>query len=140
MLYWFRSLVRRLRPVGWLIVVEAAVAGFATYSSGWVQTSPFPLISKEERLRRPGWWPTKGTAAREEYVGPTVCARCHPSIVTSQARHNSGTNVKQASESCHSSRRDRVSLSFGFVPVPNTQSPEGRIFCCPMATTRSPTV
>lgn len=31
----------------------------------------------EMRLLEPGWWPTKGTAAREEYAGSAACARCH---------------------------------------------------------------
>ena len=31
----------------------------------------------EIRLLEPGWWPTKGTAARGEYAGSAACARCH---------------------------------------------------------------
>ena len=31
----------------------------------------------EMRLLDPGWWPTKGTAARDEYAGSAACARCH---------------------------------------------------------------
>src|SRR5947209_3039601 len=99
MLLRFSSLGTAFRPIGALIVAGAAVAGFATYSRGWIQAPPFPQISKEERLRKPGWWPTKGTAARNEYVGPTVCARCHSAIVTSQSLHNMARTLRRASES-----------------------------------------
>ncbi len=30
------------------------------------------------------WWPTRGVAARADYVGPTVCAECHASQAASQ--------------------------------------------------------
>src|SRR5690349_13231054 len=38
----------------------------------------------EMRLIDPGWWPTKGTFARDQYVGSTTCRRCHASIVETQ--------------------------------------------------------
>ncbi|MBZ5514534.1 MAG: cytochrome c family protein [Acidobacteriia bacterium] len=36
-------------------------------------------MATEERVRRPGWWPTKGTFSRSEYLGPETCAECHAS-------------------------------------------------------------
>ena len=39
-----------------------------------------PGISLTTKLRvqdTVGWWPTKGSAAKEQYVGNTQCARCH---------------------------------------------------------------
>jgi Cytochrome c554 and c-prime len=36
------------------------------------------------RLMDPGWWPTKGTSARDQYVGSETCARCHLDIVETQ--------------------------------------------------------
>ena len=38
----------------------------------------------EMRLIAPGWWPTKGTFARDQYVGSTTCRRCHANIVEMQ--------------------------------------------------------
>lgn len=38
----------------------------------------------EMRLIDPGWWPTKGTFARDQYVGSTTCTRCHANIVETQ--------------------------------------------------------
>lgn len=31
----------------------------------------------EVRLLDPGWWPTKGSPARQQYVGSAKCAECH---------------------------------------------------------------
>src|SRR5260221_8496905 len=41
---------------------------------------PFDQMSTEERLRQPGWWPTKVAKAREEFVGSDICLRCHASM------------------------------------------------------------
>jgi hypothetical protein len=41
-------------------------------------------LSTEERLRKPGWWPTKGTFPREEFVGSQACAKCHAGIAAEQ--------------------------------------------------------
>jgi len=38
----------------------------------------------EERVRSPGWWPTKGLPPREEYLGPAACAVCHASEAATQ--------------------------------------------------------
>lgn len=128
MLLRFRSLVRDLRPAGALVLVGAVITGFATYSSGWVQTPPFQQISKEERLRRPGWWPTKGTAARDEYVGPTVCARCHSSIVMTQAKHNMARTLRHASESDVLHAAIGSSFHLGSFQYEITQGPDGTLF------------
>jgi hypothetical protein len=44
-------------------------------------------MSTEGRLRKPGWWPTKGAPSRNEYVGPATCAQCHSAIATTQKRN-----------------------------------------------------
>ena len=43
-------------------------------------------MSTEDRLRKPGWWPTKGAPLRNEYVGPATCAQCHSAIAATQKR------------------------------------------------------
>jgi hypothetical protein len=40
-------------------------------------------LPTEVRLKHPGWWPTKGEPAREEYVGAKACTKCHASIAAS---------------------------------------------------------
>jgi hypothetical protein len=39
-----------------------------------------------ERIANPGWWPTKGAAARAEYAGTAACAKCHADTVAQQAQ------------------------------------------------------
>jgi len=34
-------------------------------------------MATADRVREPGFWPTKGEAAREDYAGGAVCAQCH---------------------------------------------------------------
>jgi Cytochrome c554 and c-prime len=50
------------------------------------QTPPPMGISMptESRVKSSGWWPTKGDASRDSYVGTPVCARCHASKVATQ--------------------------------------------------------
>lgn len=44
-----------------------------------------PSRETAERVKEPGWWPTKGTAAPSEYAGSAACAECHEDISKSQA-------------------------------------------------------
>jgi Cytochrome c554 and c-prime len=37
-----------------------------------------------DRVQLPGWWPTKGDAPRDQYVGRAVCAECHASVAKTQ--------------------------------------------------------
>ncbi len=41
-------------------------------------------LATADRLQEPGWWPTKGTPARSEYVGTAACADCHRAQWSSQ--------------------------------------------------------
>lgn len=41
-------------------------------------------MATEERLATPGWWPTKGNVARQDFVGTEQCARCHAKKTASQ--------------------------------------------------------
>lgn len=34
-------------------------------------------LATEDRVRNPGWWPTKGVYTKAEYVGTATCAECH---------------------------------------------------------------
>jgi hypothetical protein len=60
--------------------------GCVTPSSLLAQASAPSGISlpTELRVESPGWWPTKGTASRDSYVGTAECAKCHAAKVTSQ--------------------------------------------------------
>ncbi len=52
------------------------------------EAPPLPRgkTSTAERLQDPGWWPTKGTYSRDDYVGPTVCGECHVDEAATQTK------------------------------------------------------
>lgn len=43
-------------------------------------------MATEDRVQLPGWWPTKGTASRDEFIGPDACEACHASKVRTQTQ------------------------------------------------------
>jgi hypothetical protein len=51
------------------------------------------------RVRKAGWWPTKGEAARAEYVGSEACADCHELKNETQERSAMAHAAAHASDS-----------------------------------------
>lgn len=45
-------------------------------------------MSTADHLKQPGWWPRKGDAARDEFVGAQVCAECHKVYAAGQQQHS----------------------------------------------------
>jgi hypothetical protein len=45
-------------------------------------------MSTADHLKQPGWWPHKGDAPREEYVGAAVCGECHEKYAQGQQQHS----------------------------------------------------
>jgi hypothetical protein len=41
-------------------------------------------LATRDRVQGPGWWPTKGTAPRADYIGTEACVPCHRTQATSQ--------------------------------------------------------
>jgi len=67
--------------------------GLATLSIGVALASsvkpPAPAsvpMATDDRVQLTRWWPTKGTASREEFLGPNVCADCHASKFRTQTQ------------------------------------------------------
>jgi len=44
-------------------------------------------LPTDVRVQSPGWWPTKGDASRDSYIGTAACAKCHASKVASQKKN-----------------------------------------------------
>lgn len=62
-----------------ILAIIAILACLASGVHGRSQTphpSSVPLAT-EDRVRTPGWWPTKGIPSSAEYAGPAACAECH---------------------------------------------------------------
>jgi Cytochrome c554 and c-prime len=67
----------------------AVAALYATACLGALaQTNSLGGISLPTALRvqNPGWWPTKGTPSRDDYVGTAECAKCHSAEAASYQR------------------------------------------------------
>lgn len=56
-------------------------AAVAVFHAGSVLSGQMATV---DRLRDPGWWPTKGTPPRADYVGAGACAECHRSESATQ--------------------------------------------------------
>jgi hypothetical protein len=56
-------------------------------------------FATEDRLRKSGWWPTKGTYPRDAYLGDGACARCHSDIVALQKSTSMAKTSARASDS-----------------------------------------
>jgi hypothetical protein len=87
---WARRVCNRCKvsfsPYFWILTLALApCAGASRPAARSISRSKKEVQTATEiRLQDPGWWPTKGSAAREEYVGPALCVRCHPDEANTQ--------------------------------------------------------
>jgi Cytochrome c554 and c-prime len=60
--------------------------GSVLATPSWSQTRPAARVSlaTQDRVRNPGWWPTKGDAPRSAYRGWAACGECHAGKLQSQ--------------------------------------------------------
>jgi hypothetical protein len=65
------------------------------------------------RVQSPGWWPTKGDAARDSYVGTAVCARCHASKSATQQKHAMARAAVHAADADILRQHDHLSFRLG---------------------------
>lgn len=83
----------------------------------------------EMRLLDPGWWPTKGSAARDEYVGNAVCAGCHgekaASYASTQMAH---AMTPVGAEELRETASGPVQCTIGSYRYSLTSTPAGPVF------------
>src|SRR5271155_2550551 len=89
-----------MKPVGNLILallipVTIAVLPQARAQAPSAESSSEPTA---KRLREPGWWPTKGDAARNDYSGTEACAGCHEHEVRTQRQTSMAKAASRALE------------------------------------------
>jgi hypothetical protein len=86
-------------------LVLAVVGGMAVpwlwcqLSSGSHPATLADQMATEDRVRKPGWWPTKGNAPRSAYLGNAACARCHSDILALQQTSAMGRTSSHAADS-----------------------------------------
>ena len=71
-----------------IVVLCLAVALVCVPSRTQVPETMLDQMSTADHLKQPGWWPHKGDAARDEYVGAKVCAECHAGEAKGQQQHS----------------------------------------------------
>jgi hypothetical protein len=71
------------------VLVAALVHASA---AGWAQ------MATADRMTAPGFWPTKGTPSRKDYVGAAACAACHPSIAATQSDTRMARTLRRAED------------------------------------------
>jgi len=75
------------------------ISFFSARSKAQVPSTILDQMSTQDHLKQPGWWPRKGDAARDEYVGPAACAECHETQAHGQGQHSMAHTSMPASES-----------------------------------------
>jgi Cytochrome c554 and c-prime len=70
-------------------------------------------MATDERLEGSGWWPTKGTASRDKFVGTKECARCHAKITATQLTTPMARAASLAADSQVLREHARISREMG---------------------------
>lgn len=91
------------------VVASASLAQTSTQTSAPVSMS-MPTAS---RVQSPGWWPTKGDATRDSYVGTATCAKCHASKVATQQKHAMARAAVPAADAEILRQHDHLSFRLG---------------------------
>jgi hypothetical protein len=102
-----------LHPVP--LSLKAAISlTIAVSASSLAQTAASSIsLPTELRLQGNGWWPTKGEAARSEYVGSEACAKCHASIAATQQKSAMAHAASRASQSGSLRGHDHLAYQIG---------------------------
>ena len=79
-----------------LLIILVAPRDFVISAESASSKSHQVSTATEIRVIDPGWWPTKGTAPRDQYVGSETCGRCHQHIVETQNNTPMARAVKPA--------------------------------------------
>lgn len=70
-------------------------------------------LSTPEHVKKAGWWPTKSTAARADYVGTAKCSTCHSEIAKAQAETHMARTAMPAEVSDLLRAQERISYTLG---------------------------
>ena len=79
----------------------------------------------EIRVISPGWWPTKNTFPRDQFVGSETCARCHQDIAETQKNTPMAHAVTQATADAFSIFPQDMHFRSGVYNYSLSQTPTG---------------
>ena len=113
------------------LVFLGATASFAApFAAGWPQARGLKRqpLATEERIRSPGWWPTKTTPPHEEYVGPAACAECHSSEAAVQETTPMANACVRAADSKALQAHERLSFRLGSYTYEIVRTASGSLY------------
>jgi Cytochrome c554 and c-prime len=107
-----RTIASFLSLVGaaFILLLASRTAGNSVLQS---TSSSAISLPTEIRLKSPGWWPTKGTASRQDYVGSDVCFECHELKSESQQKTAMANAAIRPADSKALREHDRLSFQSG---------------------------
>lgn len=85
-------------------------------------------MATADRVKDPGWWPTKGTAARSEYAGSAACRDCHPAQSATQPSTSMARTAARAEDSLVLRGSPRLTLEKNGYAYAIVSSPEGPLY------------
>jgi len=90
------NMTRSVSILGVLLLTTLVAGSIVISAEPQSRKSPERSTATDIRLLDPGWWPTKGTSARDQYVGSETCGRCHQDMVATQTNTSMAHAVKPA--------------------------------------------
>jgi hypothetical protein len=100
-----RDMERRRRPA-------APTLALAVLSLHLAATSLRAQMATADRLEAEGFWPTKGVAARQDFVGAAACRGCHASRAVQETTSMANT-LRKSADSEVLQRGERLELQSG---------------------------
>jgi hypothetical protein len=85
-------------------------------------------MATDERVEAPGWWPTKGSASRQDFVGRGECARCHARKAATQLTTPMAHASTPAASSDILRESDAISLQLGPYTYTISRSADASIY------------
>src|SRR5580704_12775817 len=95
------------------LVSALAICVVASASSAQTSAPVSMSMPTASRVQSPGWWPTKGDATRDSYVGTATCAKCHASKVATQQKHAMASAAVHAADAEILRQHDHLSFRLG---------------------------
>src|SRR5438093_1019851 len=71
------------------------------------------MMATADRIRSDGWWPTKGTPPRKDYVGSAACTQCHANHAAVQPTTSMARTATTAQNSSVLRRNGRLTFTKG---------------------------
>jgi cytochrome c554/c'-like protein len=94
-------------------------------------------MATADRVQNPGWWPTKPTALRKDFVGADACAPCHPAQSTTQPTTAMARTAMRAHDSSVLRDHNRLATTLGAYSYEIVTDEQGSLYAVTSGSARS---